>query len=92
MFPDFKELASYLNDSPAIMTSKTPKAKVALIASALSDAGIDCASKLRQHWANEDNKFLFKALKSWVKPQFASQAKKLWIDVVKKECTRSTSS
>ena len=81
---ELKELTPFLNDSPSIMTSKTPVGKVGLITSALSDAEIDSCSKLLRHWAVVDNKFLFKTLKKWVKPEFTSQAKRLWIESVKK--------
>jgi hypothetical protein len=49
----------------------------------LSGAGIDSASALRKHWAEKDDKFLFKNLKGWIKRESQSQAKKLWIDAVK---------
>lgn len=73
---ELKELASFLNDSPSVMTSKTPSGKVGLIVSALSDAEVDSCAKLLQHWTDVDDKFLFKTLKKWVKPQFSSQAKR----------------
>ena len=81
-----EKLGPLLNDSPSIITGKTPYGKVGPLVSALSNAGVDNAAKLRQHWSTVDNKFLFKSLKSWTKPDCSSQAKKLWIATVKKEC------
>lgn len=85
---DLQELGPFLNDSPSIITDKKPVGKVGLLVSALSDAEVDTVAKLRQHWSTVDNKFLFKTLKSWVKPKCSVQAKKLWIATVKKECAR----
>jgi ATP-dependent RNA helicase DHX37/DHR1 len=85
VFKDLEGLMSLVNDSPSIMTSKTPVGKVGLIVSALSSAEVDSAAKLRKHWAKVDNKFLFKTLKKWVKPEHIPRAKKLWIDTVEKE-------
>jgi ATP-dependent RNA helicase DHX37/DHR1 len=82
---DLEGLGSLLNDSPSIMTSKAPVGKVGLLVSALSNAEVDSAAKLRRHWAKVDNKFLFKTLKKWVKPEHVPRAKKLWIDTVTKE-------
>ena len=83
VLPELKDLADYMNDDPALVTRKTPVAKVALLVSALSGAGVDSAGALRQHWAEQDKKFLFKHLKSWIKPSDAGSAKKLWMDTVK---------
>ena len=74
-----------LNDDPAIKTRKKPVRKVALILSTLSRAGIDSASGLTRHWAEVDSKFLFGHLKSWIKKEEVSNAKRLWINVVKKK-------
>jgi ATP-dependent RNA helicase DHX37/DHR1 len=84
VLPELKELVQFLNDSPTIISNKTPTSKVALLVSALSNAGVDSATALKEHWAVRDDKFLFKVLKSWVKPKFSSKAKMLWINVVKR--------
>lgn len=83
IFQELKDLQLMLNDSPAIITQRTPLAKVAQLVSALSSAGVDSASALRKHWATVDNKFLFKNLKSWVVSDKADDAKKIWIETVK---------
>jgi hypothetical protein len=82
---DFKHLPSMLNEEPAIITRRKPSSKVALIVSALSNAGIDSASALRKHWAESDNKFLFKQMKSWTKVDCVGDLKQIWIKTVKKE-------
>lgn len=89
VFADLENLETFLNDSPSIITGKTPYGKVRLLVSALENAGVDTAAKLRHHWSKIDNKFLFKTLKSWTKQDCSSQAKKLWIATVKKECAKS---
>ena len=81
---ELRQLGPLLDDNPSIITSKTPVAKVGLLVSALSNADVDSASALRNYWSNVDNKFLFKNLKGWVKPEHASEAKKIWIDTVKR--------
>ena len=81
---ELRGLKAMLNDPPGIITRRSPLAKVGLLVSELSDAGIDSATALRKHWADSDNKFLFKCIKSWVKSQYHSEAKKLWIAAVKK--------
>jgi ATP-dependent RNA helicase DHX37/DHR1 len=80
---ELQPLGDLLNDRPTLVTRRTPVAKVSLLVSALANAGIDSASALRKHWAEKDDKFLFKHLKNWVKPDCQSEAKKLWIQVVK---------
>jgi len=82
---ELKSLSVMLNDDPAIITRKKPLQKVALIVSTLSRAGIDSASGLTRHWAEVDSKFLFGHLKSWIKKEEVSNAKRLWINVVKKK-------
>ncbi len=57
--------------------------KVALLVSALLNAGVDSAAALRKHWAETDNKFLFKHLKNWIKADRVEDAKRLWMDAVK---------
>jgi len=88
VFSDLENLGTLLNDNPSIITSKTPLGKVGLLVSALSDAEVDSATKLREHWATVDKQFLFKALKGWVKPNCASRFKTLWIATVKNECAK----
>lgn len=83
VIPQLEELGNLLNERPTIITRKTPVSKVSMLVSALAGAGIDSASALRKHWAEKDDKFLFKILKSWVKREHQSDAKKLWIQVVK---------
>jgi hypothetical protein len=72
-----------LNDSPSIITARTPMSKVSMLVAALSEAGVDSASALRKHWAEKDDKFLFKLLKNWIKREHQSKAKVIWIDAVK---------
>lgn len=81
---ELKGLKPLLNDDPSIITRKKPVGKVAMLVSNLAEHEIDSASKLTKHWANQDNKFLFKLLKTWVKKDKVSDAKRLWIDTVKK--------
>merc|ERR1712194_296245 len=71
-------LSALLNDEPAIITWNRPVKKVMLLVSALSGAGVDSAAALRKHWAEKNDKFLFKALKPWVKRDCAEDAKGLW--------------
>ncbi len=83
VIPELKSLGDFLNDRPTIITRRTPVAKVSTLVSALSGAGVDSASALKKHWAEKDDKFLFKNLKGWIKRESLSDAKKLWIQVVK---------
>ena len=80
-------LLPMLNEEPAIITRRKPTKKVLMIVSALSEAGVDSAAALQKHWAEKDNKFLFKALKPWVNKQHAEDAKKLWIEAVTSNVT-----
>jgi len=75
-------LLGMLNDEPAIITRRKPTKKVMLLVSALSGAGVDSAAALRKHWAEKDNKFLFKVLKPWVTRDCMEDAKRLWIAAV----------
>ena len=75
-------LSLMLNDEPAIITSCKPAKKVMMIVTALSDAGIDSAAALRKHWAEKNNKFLFRELKPWVKQDNVDVVKQLWIRAV----------
>jgi ATP-dependent RNA helicase DHX37/DHR1 len=84
VFPELKEIQKIYTDSPTIITKKTPVAKVSMLVSALSSAGVDSASALSKHWAEKDDKFLFKCLKSWIKRENHSEGKKIWIEMVKR--------
>ncbi len=85
VFEELKDLKTMLNDDPGIITRRKPLSKVAILVSSLSELGIDSASQLIKHWADEDSKFLFKSLKSWVKKENVSAVKRLWITTVKKK-------
>jgi len=80
---ELKGLPVMLNEHPNIFTKKKPLSKVAIFLSSLSDNKIDSVETLTRYWAEKDQKFLYKQLKSWIKKQDVSQAKKLWIDTVK---------
>ena len=80
--PELKGFKSMLNECPSVITKRKPAKKVTLVVSALSEAGICTVSALREHWAENSNKFLFKTLKLWVKPDRTSDAKRLWISAV----------
>ena len=80
--PELEGFKTLLNECPSIITKRKPAKKVTLVVSALSDAGICTASALRKHWAEQSNKFLFKTLKLWVKPDETSEAKRTWISAV----------
>lgn len=79
VIPEFAGLRQFMNDSPSLITQKTPSSKVNMLVSALSGAGVDSASALRKHWTEKDDKFLFVQLKYWIKRECHSQAKKMWI-------------
>jgi hypothetical protein len=52
---------------------------------ALSSAGVDSASALRQHWAETDRKFLFQiVIQSWTKAEHTIKVKQVWMDLVKR--------
>jgi ATP-dependent RNA helicase DHX37/DHR1 len=84
VIPELAGLDQYLTESPAIITRRTPSAKVTTLVSTLSGAGIDSAGALRKHWAEKDDKLLFKQLRGWIKSCDTSQAKRLWIEAVRK--------
>lgn len=84
VFEELKKLPAMLNDDPAVITRKVPVSKVALLVSALSNAGVDSAAALSKHWAEVDNKFLFKNVMSWTSPSNVPEVKHLWKDMVKK--------
>ena len=81
---ELKGLPAMLNEDPSIFTKKKPLSKVANFLSSLSDNKIDSVETLTRYWVEKDQKFLYKQLKSWIKKQDTSQAKKLWIDTVKR--------
>ena len=83
VIPELKSLSDLLNDNPCIITRRTPMPKVSILVSTLSEAGVDSASALRKHWAEKDDKFVFKLLKNWIKREHHSKAKGIWIDAVK---------
>ena len=85
VFPSMKGLADMLNDSPSIITRRTPVSKVALLVSSLSGAGVDSAAALLKHWVEVDKTFLSSVLKQWVKDERLSEFKSFWIAVVKEE-------
>ena len=88
---ELRGLAPMLNDSPALMTRRTPTSKVGLLVASLAREGIDSAAALRQHWA-KDRKFLYSlVMSSWVKTSCREEAKKLWIDAVKKNVSLDSS-
>ena len=80
---DLSELPNFLNDSPIIITKKKPLKKCVLLVSALSSAGIDSKASLIKYWAKEDQKFLFRLLKPWVREERVKEFKSLWVRVVK---------
>ena len=82
VLPELSGLSSMLNDEPAIITRRKPMKKVMVFVSTLSDAGVDSASALRKHWAEKDDKFLFKVLKPWVIENDSEKVKRLWIAAV----------
>jgi hypothetical protein len=81
-------LDQFMNESPALITRKTPSVKVNMLVGSLSSAGIDSAAALRKHWADHDDKFLFKHLKNWIKREHDAEAKKIWIDAVRRNIKR----
>jgi len=80
---EFVDLRQFMNDSPSLITQRNPSAKVNMLVSALSSAGVDSATALRKHWSEKNDKFLFLQLRSWIKRENYSQAKKIWIDGVR---------
>lgn len=84
VIPELRDLAALFNDQPSIVTKRAPLPKVVMFVSALEEAGVDSASALRKHWAEKDDKYLFKLLKQWIKREHLSEAKTIWINAVKK--------
>jgi hypothetical protein len=85
VFADLKDLRAMLNDDPSIITRRKASSKVALLISSLADHEIASSEALTKHWVENDSKFLIKHLRSWVKKDKSKEAKKLWIDFVKKQ-------
>ena len=83
IIPEFSDLQQFMNDSPSLITQRTPSSKVNMLVSVLSDAGVDSARALRKHWAEKNSKFLFLQLKHWIKREDHKQAKKIWIEGVR---------
>ena len=83
VLPELSDLKDMLTDIPSLITRQMPIAKVELLVSALSNAGIDNAAALRKQWAEVDDKFLFSIMKKWINPDRAVEFRKLWIQVVK---------
>jgi len=80
---EFADIRQYMNDSPSLITQRTPSTKVNMLVSILAGAGVDSASALRKHWSVQNDKFLFSQLKNWIKREHHSQAKKIWIEGVR---------
>lgn len=92
IFPEIKDLngakdgtETAWNDSPSIITRRTAVKKVVMLVSALSGADIDSRRALQRHWAEVDDKFLFKVLKHWVKADSVARVQKLWIKTVREQ-------
>jgi ATP-dependent RNA helicase DHX37/DHR1 len=83
VLPELAGVLSMLNEEPSGITRKRPLKKVALFVSALSSAGVDSAAALRKHWAQVDDKFLFRHLKKWTKEEYNDEVKRIWIAAVK---------
>ena len=83
VYAELKPCVEMLNDSPMIITRGHPIRKVATIVSALAGAGIDSASALRKHWAEQNPKFLFDHVLNWVKKEYVIEFKKIWMKLVK---------
>lgn len=85
VFQQLKGLKDLLNEDPSIITRKKASSKISLLLSSLITHEISSAEALIRHWAEENNKFLFKNLRSWAKKEKGSEVKKIWIDLVKKK-------
>lgn len=81
---ELSSLLPLLNEEPSIITRRKPLKKVTLFVYALSSAGVDSVRALQKHWAENDDKFLFKQLKPWVKSDCVDYAKSMWITAVKR--------
>ena len=88
VLPELLNLTAFLNDDPSVITRKVPVSKVALLVSTLSSAGIDSGQALRKHWAEVDDKFLFKNLRTWTKPENAAEVKHIWMTTVQTNIKR----
>jgi len=85
---EFNGLPQLMNDSPSLITQRTPSTKVNMLVTSLARAGIDSAGALRKHWSEKDDKFLFLQLKKWIKRENHSQAKRIWIEGVSQNIKR----
>jgi len=85
---EFNGLPQLMNDSPSLITQRTPSTKVNMLVTSLARAGIDSAAALRKHWSEEDDKFLFLQLKKWIKREYHSKAKRIWIEGVSQNIKR----
>ncbi|CAJ1903459.1 unnamed protein product [Cylindrotheca closterium] len=83
VIPQLEPLKDLFSDNPVVITQRRPMVKVTMLVKALTEARVDSAFALKQHWAEKDDKFLFKALKHWVKKEHHSTAKSIWIKTVK---------
>jgi uncharacterized protein YifN (PemK superfamily) len=83
ILPELSQLLPSLNEEPVVITRRKPQKKVTLLVSALSNAGVDSVKALQKHWAEKDDKFLFRQLKAWVKSDCMEEAKAVWISAVK---------
>jgi hypothetical protein len=82
VLPELSNLTPMLNDKPTIITQRKPMKKIMVLVSALSEAGVDSAAALRKHWAEKDEKFLFKAIKPWIIQDNAEKVKRVWTAAV----------
>lgn len=82
------ELSTFLNDSPLVITKKKPLKKVVLLVSALSSEDVDTAHALRKHWAEKNQKFLFRLMEPWVKKDKIAEFRRFWVNAVKKNVSR----
>ncbi|GKY96443.1 hypothetical protein MPSEU_000603800 [Mayamaea pseudoterrestris] len=82
---ELADLPGMLNDTPSLLTRKATTKKAVFLVSALSSAGVDTAAALQKHWAEVDDKFLFKHLRPWIKAEYVEDAKRLWISTVKRK-------
>jgi len=78
------QIENTLNDSPSMVTNRPHLKKVVILVSALSSTGISSSAALRRHWAEVDEKFLFKSLRHWVREGCTADFKKIWISSVRR--------
>lgn len=93
------QLSDKLNDNPQIITKTKkgggkniiPLEKVSRLVSALSNAKVYNAYKLKYHWTFVDRKFLFQHLKKWIQKEKMLEAKESWFDMVRQRIITSSS-